>query len=154
MRSGYSLACTPKTGPSPKSTPLVWHLSHVIDTRLALAALDRALAARRPARGLIHHSDRGVQYASTDYVARLEGVGARVSMAAVGNPYDNAKAESFFKTLKCEEVYLQQYPTFDEAAASIDRFIGDVYNAKRLHSSLGYLPPAEFEAAHRAASAD
>ena len=123
-----------------------WHLSRTIDTRLTLAALDRALAGRLPAPGLVHHSDRGVQYASHDYVARLEEAGARISMAAVGNPYDNAKAESFFKTLKCEEVYLQQYRTFAEAEASIDRFIGDVYNAKRLHSSLGYRPPVEFEA--------
>jgi putative transposase len=123
-----------------------WHLSRTIDTRLTLAALEWALAARLPSPGLVHHSDRGVQYASHDYVARLEETGARVSMAAVGNPYENAKAESFFKTLKCEEVYLQQYRTFDEAEASIDRFIGDVYNAKRLHSSLGYLPPIEFEA--------
>jgi putative transposase len=131
-----------------------WHLSRSIDTRLALAALDHALATRRPAQGLIHHSDRGVQYASTDYVARLEEVGARISMAAVGNPYDNAKAESFFKTLKCEEVYLQQYRTFDEAAANLGRFIEDVYNTKRLHSSLGYRPPAEFEAAHLPAGTD
>ncbi len=84
-----------------------WHLSAVIDTRLTLAALDRALASRRPAAGLIHHSDRGVQYASGDYVARLEGAGVRISMAAKGNPYENAKAESFFKTLKREEVYLR-----------------------------------------------
>ena len=123
-----------------------WHLARAIDTRLTLAALDRALAARCPVPGLIHHSDRGVQYASGAYVARLEGVGARMSMAAVGNPYENAKAERFFKTLKSEEVHLQQYETFAEAEASLDRFIGDVYNTKRLHSGLGYLPPSEFEA--------
>ncbi len=127
-----------------------WHLSRAIDTRLTLAALDRALALRRPAAGLIHHSDRGVQYASAEYVARLEGAGARLSMSAVGNPYDNAKAESFFKTLKREEVYLHEYRTFQEAEANLGRFIEDVYNRKRLHSSLGYLPPAEFEAAHTA----
>ena len=127
-----------------------WHLSRAIDTRLTLAALDRALALRRPAAGLIHHSDRGVQYASAAYVARLEGAGARLSMPAVGNPYDNAKAESFFKTLKREEVYLHEYRTFQEAEANLGRFIEDVYNRKRLHSSLGYLPPAEFEAAHTA----
>ena len=131
-----------------------WHLSRTIGTRLTLAALDRAVAVRCPAPGLIHHSDRGVQYASGDYVARLAGIGAQISMAAVGTPYDNAKAESFFKTLKCEEVYLQQYRTFAEAEANLSRFIGDVYNTKRLHSSLGYLPPAEFEATHRAAGAD
>jgi putative transposase len=131
-----------------------WHVSRTIDARLTLAALDHALAVRCPAPGLIHHSDHGVQYASGDYVARLEGAGAQISMAAVGNPYENAKAESFFKTLKCEEVYLQQYQMFAEAEANLSRFIEDVYNTKRLHSSLGYLPPAEFEAAHQAASAD
>ena len=112
------------------------------------------MAERHPTPGLIHHSDRGVQYASIEYVARLDGIGARVSMAGAGNPYENAKAESFFKTLKCEEVYLQQYRTFAEAEANLSRFIGDVYNTKRLHSSLGYLPPAEFEAAPRQAGKD
>jgi transposase InsO family protein len=131
-----------------------WHLSRTIGTRLTLAALDRALVVRCPAPGLIHHSDRGVQYASGDYVARLDGIGAPISMAAVGNPYDNAKAESFFKTLKCEEVYLTDYRTFAEAEANLGRFIEDVYNTKRLHSSLGYLPPAEFEAAPRQAGKD
>lgn len=125
-----------------------WHLSRVIDTGLTLAALDRALDARRPAAGLIHHSDRGVQYASAAYVARLESVGARSSMAAVGNPYENAKAESFFKTLKREEVYLKDYQTFAEAQTNLAQFIDDVYNTKRLHSSLGYRPPAEFEDAN------
>ena len=125
-----------------------WHLSRTIDTRLTLAALEGALVGRRPAPGLIHHSDRGVQYASGDYVARLEAIGAKVSMAAVGNPYENAKAESFFTTLRCEEVYLQHYQTFAEAEANLGRFIADVYNGKRLHSSLGYLAPVEFESTH------
>jgi len=124
-----------------------WHLSQIIDTRLTLAALEEAIASRCPAAGLIHHSDRGVQYASGDYLARLKGIGAHISMAAVGNPYENAKAESFFKTLKYEEVYLQHYRTFAEAEANLDRFIAEVYNAKRLHSGLGSVPPAEFEAA-------
>jgi len=122
-----------------------WELSRAIDTTLTLAALDQALASRHPAPGLIHHSDRGVQYASAAYIARLHDAGAQVSMSAAGNPYDNAKAESFFKTLKREEVYLNNYQTFHDAEANLGRFIGDVYNAKRLHSSLGYVPPIEFE---------
>jgi putative transposase len=124
-----------------------WALSRWIDTDLTLAALTMALATRRPAPGLIHHSDQGVQYANGSYVERLEGIGARISMAARGNPYENAQAESFFKTLKHEEVYLKEYRTFEEAGANLERFIDDVYNTKRLHSSLGYRPPVEFEAA-------
>ena len=104
--------------------------------------------SRCPAAGLIHHSDRGVQYASGEYVARLEQIGARISMAAVANPYEKAKAESFFGTLKMEEVYLNEYRTYEEAEQNIGEFIEEVYNRKRLHSSLGYLPPAEFEAAY------
>jgi putative transposase len=84
----------------------------------------------------------------SEYVGRLEEIGARVSRSATGNPYDNAKAESFFKTLKREEVYLKDYQTFADAEANLGQFIEDVYNTKRLHSSLGYLPPAEFEASH------
>lgn len=125
-----------------------WKLSRQIDTRLTVAALEMAIERRAPQPGLIHHSDRGVQYASTEYVSRLEEIGARVSMSATGNPYDNAKAESFFKTLKREEVYLKEYQTFADAEANLGQFIEAVYNTKRLHSSLGYLPPAEFEASH------
>ena len=125
-----------------------WHLSKYIDAQLALSALDKALATRDVRPGLIHHSDRGVQYASTAYVERLLSVQARISMSAVGNPYDNAKAESFFKTLKQEEVYLKHYQTFEEAQDNIGQFIEDVYNTKRLHSSLGYVPPNEFELAY------
>ncbi len=126
-----------------------WHLSPTVDTRLTLAALDQALDVRRPAPGLVHHSDQGVQYASSTYVTRLEAAGINLSMAAVGNPYENAQAESFFKTLKREEVYLNEYRSFAEAEANLDRFIEQVYNTKRLHSSLGYRPPVEFEAAWR-----
>jgi putative transposase len=125
-----------------------WKPSRQIDTRLTLAALEMAIQQRNPQPGLIHHSDRGVQYASRDYVSRLEEIEARVSMSATGNPYDNAKAESFFKTLKREEVSLKDYRTFADAEANLGPFIEDVYNTKRLHSSLGYLPPAEFEATY------
>jgi putative transposase len=125
-----------------------WHLSRWIDTRLTLWALERALTSRRAAPGLIHHSDQGVQYASSKYVARLQEAGVLISMAAVGNPYENAKAESFFRTLKMEEVYLKDYQDFEEAQQNIGEFIEEVYNHKRLHSSLGYLPPVEFEALH------
>lgn len=125
-----------------------WNLSTRIDTHLALGALEEALATREVKPGLIHHSDRGVQYASTGYVERLMSVGAEISMSAKGNAYDNAKAESFFKTLKQEEVYLKEYQTFEEAQSNIGQFLDDVYNMKRLHSSLGYVPPVEFETAY------
>jgi putative transposase len=125
-----------------------WALSRFIDTELTLSALEMALAARRPDPGLIYHSDQGVQYASSDYIERLQRAGARISMAAVGNPYENAKLESFFRTLKMEEVYLKDYRSFEEAEHNIGEFIEEVYNKKRLHSSLGYMPPVEFEALH------
>jgi len=125
-----------------------WYLSRFIDAHLTLSALEMALSSRRPAVGLIHHSDQGVQYASSEYVLRLEEADARISMAAVGNPYENAKAESFFRNLKMEEVYLKDYQDFEEAEGNIGQFIEEVYNQKRLHSSLGYLPPVEFEALH------
>lgn len=125
-----------------------WCLSRRIDTSLTLAALEMALANRNPEAGLIHHSDRGVQYASGEYVARLEQAGVLPSMAAVANPYENAKAESFFRTLKMEEVYIKDYRDFFEAEEDVGEFIEEVYNEKRLHSSLGYLPPVEFEASY------
>jgi len=118
-----------------------WHLSKDIATRLTLSALEMGLQRRCPPPGLIPHSDRGVQYASSAYIARLEQAGALPSMAARGNPYDNAFAESFFKTLKREEVYLNEYRSFLEANDNLGRFLEAVYNHKRLHSSLGYLPP-------------
>jgi len=122
-----------------------WQLAQTLDARLAVAALQQALETRKPAPGWIHHSDQGVQYACRDYVQILEGAGARISMSGKGRPRDNAQAESFMRTLKHEEVYLQDYQTFSEAKQAIDRFIEAVYNAKRLHSSLGYRPPSEFE---------
>lgn len=122
-----------------------WELSLHIDTDLSMAALEHAIRRRQPASGLIHHSDHGVQYASTRYVDRLTQIGAAVSMAAIGNVYENALAESFFATLKREEVYLHEYRTLVEAEANLEHFIDDVYNHKRLHSSLGYRPPSEFE---------
>ena len=123
-----------------------WQLSHRLDSQLALDALNQALAQRQPPVGWIHHSDRGVQYASHAYVLRLEQAGAQISMSGKASPLENAQAESFFKTVKVEEVYLHTYHTFAEAQAHLAHFLEDVYNQKRLHSSLGYLPPTEFEA--------
>ena len=122
-----------------------WALERTLEDELTLAALRMALARRKPPAGLVHHSDRGIQYASHDYTALLEEHGVRISMSRRGNPYDNAVAESFMKTLKYEEVYRQEYRDVTEARASIPRFLEQVYNEKRLHSALGYLPPAEFE---------
>jgi putative transposase len=122
-----------------------WALERYLDVRLTLAALHAALATRAFLPGLIHHSDRGVQYASSEYTDLLKARGIVISMGRKGNPYDNAKAESFIKTLKYEEVYLCDYRNLTEARRRIDRFIGEVYNEDRLHSALGYLPPAEFE---------
>ena len=123
-----------------------WALSRHIDTELALKALRMALANRTVLPGLVHHSDRGVQYAAADYVALLQEHQIQISMSRTGNPYDNAKAERFMRTLKYEEVYLNDYETLAEVLASVQHFIEDVYNRKRLHSAIGYLPPAEFEA--------
>jgi len=104
-----------------------------------------AIGKRNPAPGCIHHSDRGVQYASSEYVNELRSYGFEISMSRKGNPYDNAVCESFIKTLKDEEVYLWEYRTIEDVQRRIPHFIRDVYNEKRLHSSLGYLPPNEFE---------
>ena len=123
-----------------------WALSRHIDTELALKALRMALANRTVQPGLVHHSDRGVQYAAADYVALLQEHKIQISMSRTGNPYDNAKAERFMRTLKYEEVYLNDYETLAEVLASVQHFIEDVYNRKRLHSAIGYLPPVEFEA--------
>jgi len=120
-------------------------LSRNIDTALCLEALRMALALRRPPKGIVHHSDRGVQYASCDYVNELFANGFRIRMARKGNPYDNAAAESFIKILKAEEVYLWEYRTMDNVQNRLPHFIEDVYNRKRLHSALGYVPAMEFE---------
>ena len=122
-----------------------WDLSESLEAVLAVTALKQALASRQPPVGFIHHSDRGVQYACRDYVAVLERAGARISMAAKGTPRENAQAESFFRTLKHEEVDLTEYEHFREARQALGCFIDRVYNEKRLHSSLGYRPPSEFE---------
>lgn len=122
-----------------------WELDRTLEAELAVAALQMALARRRPQPGLVHHSDRGVQYASQDYTDLLQQHTITISMSRVGNPYDNARAESFLKTLKSEEVYRQEYRDLAEARVSIQRFIEKVYNEKRLHSALGYRPPVEFE---------
>jgi len=122
-----------------------WALERTLEAELTLQALGLALARRRPAPGLVHHSDRGVQYASRDYTQLLQDHGIQISMSRKGNPWDNAACESFLKTLKYEEVYRTEYRDLAEARASIRVFLEKVYNQKRLHSALGYLPPVEFE---------
>ena len=123
-----------------------WKLGRTLETELALGALEQAIVSRKPQPGLVHHSDRGVQYASLAYTQRLQQYGIRVSMSRPGNPYDNAYAESLIKTLKHEEVYRYDYRTLEEAERRIDDFLQRVYNQKRLHSALGYLAPVQFEA--------
>jgi transposase InsO family protein len=122
-----------------------WALDRTLEAGLTLAALRMALAQRRPKPGLVHHSDRGVQYASREYTQLLEQHGIHISMSRKGNPWDNAACESFIKTLKYEEVYRSEYRDLADARAAIGGFLEKVYNQKRLHSALGYLPPAEFE---------
>jgi putative transposase len=122
-----------------------WALDRTLEAVLVIAALRRALEERRPAPGLVHHSDRGVQYACGDYTGLLREQDITISMSRKGNPYDNAACESFMKTLKYEEVYRQEYRGMAEALASIGEFLNRTYNQKRLHSALGYRPPEEFE---------
>ena len=122
-----------------------WALDRTLEAELTLQALRMALAQRRPVPGLVHHSDRGVQYASRDYTRLLQDHGIQISMSRKANPWDNAACESFIKTLKYEEVYRTEYRDLAEARASIGVFLEKVYNQKRLHSALGYLPPVEFE---------
>ena len=122
-----------------------WALADHLEASLAIEALDMALTARAPMRSPIHHSDRGVQYACADYRQRLEARGLRLSMSRAGNPYDNAKAERFMRTLKDEEVNGKTYASLEDARRHIGAFLENVYNRGRLHSALGYKPPVEFE---------
>jgi putative transposase len=123
-----------------------WSIKRRLESDIARDALEMALKQRRPAAGLVHHSDRGVQYAANEYVERLEARGIIISMSRPGNPYDNAWAESFIKTLKAEEVNAAHYRDLEDATGRIGKFIEEVYNQRRLHSALGYVSPAEFEA--------
>jgi putative transposase len=127
-----------------------WHLGTSLDGSLTMIALERALARHRPE---IHHSDQGVQYAATEYVDRLRGVGAALSMAAVGEPRENGHAERLMRTIKEEAVELSEYRDFADAQAQLGAFLEAVYNVKRIHSALGYLTPLEFEARWRKACA-
>ena len=122
-----------------------WELGRTMEGELTLTALRMALRSRQISSGLVHHSDRGVQYAANGYVDLLTQHGIQISMSRKGNPYDNAQAESFMKTLKYEEVYRSEYRDEPEVRRGIRRFLEKVYNEKRLHSALGYVPPAEFE---------
>lgn len=126
---------------------LGWQLSHNIDAQLCIDALNMAFEKRQGTDlvGLIHHSDQGVQYASDEYIEKLEQRGIQISMSRKGNPYDNAHMESAIKTIKYDEVYMDEYRSFSHAYKNLKKFIEKVYDKKRLHSSLGYMPPAEFE---------
>jgi putative transposase len=122
-----------------------WALDRTLASRLAITALEQAIGKRQPPPGLVHHSDRGVQYASADYIAILEKQGMIPSMSRPANPYDNASCESFIKTLKREEIYANQYDDLEHLRMHIEEFIEQYYNRQRLHSALGYCSPEEFE---------
>lgn len=123
-----------------------WALERHMEESLTIAALRMALASRNVTAELVHHSDRGSQYASNDYTELLKSHGIQISMSRKANPWDNAACESFMKTLKYEEVLRNDYRDLAEARASIAKFLEKIYNHKRLHSALGYVPPARFEA--------
>lgn len=122
-----------------------WALGRTLASRLAIAALEQAIRKRQPPLGVVHHSDRGVQYASDEYVALLEKHGMIPSMSRPANPYDNASCESFIKTLKREEIYANEYDDLEHLLANLEQFIEQYYNRQRLHSALGYSSPEEFE---------
>jgi len=143
LRCGFVFTALLMDGFSRRS--LGWAVEETLEDELTLRALRMALRRRRPAPGLVHHSDRGVQYASRDYVALLRDHGIQPSMSRPGNPYDNAACERLIRTLKHEEIYLREYDDIHDARRRIGHFLDDIYNHKRRHSALGYLPPAEFE---------
>jgi putative transposase len=122
-----------------------WALDRTLANRLTISALEQAIAQRRPRPGLVHHSDRGLQYARGEYVAVLEKFGIVASMSRPANPYDNASCESFMKTLKREEIYANRYENLEHLRTNIEEFIEQYYNRQRLHSALGYRSPEEFE---------
>lgn len=145
IRTGFAFLATVLDSFSRKVVG--WALSRSITAELVYAALEAAWSARRPVPGPIFHSDRGSQYCSAMVIALARDTyGMRISMSRKGNPYDNAIAESFFKTLKDEEIYLMDVPTYEELRRRLPEYIDRIYNTKRLHSALGYLPPVEFEA--------
>lgn len=124
-----------------------WALNRSLRSTVAVDALQQAIDERHPLPGLVHHSDRGVQYASEDYINLLRKRGATCSMSRVGNPYDNARCESFLKTLKQEEIYCREYRDMEDLRVHSSTFIEEYYNRERLHSALGYVSPAAFEQA-------
>jgi len=124
-----------------------WELDRRVEDDLTLSALRKALELRQPVPGMVHHTDRGSQYASGDYTDLLKAAGCHISMSHKASPWENGGCESWMKTLKSEEVYRQEYRDLSEARALIAQFIDEIYNQKRLHSALGYRPPVEFEQA-------
>jgi putative transposase len=129
-----------------------WQLSRSLQSAVAVEALQQALGVRRPPAGLVHHSDRGIQYAAEEYTRILSAHGIVPSMSRAGNPWDNAACESFMKTLKAEQIDGRSYATMEELQQDIAAFLDDYYNLRRLHSSLGYRPPEEFERQHAPAA--